>query len=322
MGDRHLQPQRPLTSAEDAVTQHTTAVTASQIVLNSQSVTAAWQMSGDLGWGGAMGGIGFTTLAQRPVDPQLATNLTEIFATPSGTSGPAPVAVAQITSGGADLLGGNGAPLEGSGVTLWEPSVGTALTGAGSGTTGIYRVTPGRSYTVRIKAVRSGRYALVLAGPHAVGGVASAQATPGSSDSLSLDPDGSTFTFSSGSSSSAQLEFSAGNGPGTRTVLVDLGSGKGKTSVSLSNDTVSLHRQGLPTTVGFQFLAQARVAGTSTFTLAGGATATLRPSWVSLNGPLKVTVSGLGTAKHVSLSLAASRASSLRRTLVPRPRRA
>jgi hypothetical protein len=152
--------------------------------------------------------------------------------------------------------------------------------------------------------------------------VASAQATPGSSDSLSLDPDGSTFTFSSGSSSSAQLEFSAGNGPGTRTVLVDLGSGKGKTSVSLSNATVSLHRQGLPTTVGFQFLAQARVAGTSTFTLAGGATATLRPSWVSLNGPLKVTVSGLGTAKHVSLSLAASRASSLRRTLVPRPRRA
>jgi hypothetical protein len=314
-------PNVPLTPSEDSVTRHTTAVTASQIVLNSKSVTAAWQMSGDLGWGGAMGGIGFTTLAQRPVDPQLATNLTEIFATPSGTSGPAPVAVAQITARGADLLGGDGAPLEGSGVTLWEPSVGTSLTGAGARTTGIYRVTPGRSYTVHTKAVRSGRYALILAGPHAVGGVASAQAMPGSSDSLSLDPDGSTFTFSSGSSSSAQLEFSAGNGPGTQTVLVDLGSGKGKTSVSLSNATVSVHRQGLPTTVGFQFLAQASVAGTSIFTLAGGATAALRPSWVSLRGPLKVTVSGLGTTEHVSLSLAASRAPFLRRSLVPRPGR-
>lgn len=91
--------------------------------------------------------------------------------------------------------------------------------------------------------------------------------------------------------------------------------------MTLSNATVSLHRLGLPTTVGFQFLAQARVGGTSTFTLAGGATATLRPSWVSLRGPLKVTVSGLGTTKHVPLSLAASRAPFLRRSLVPRPGR-
>ncbi len=310
-------PNVPFSAAElSTAGVHAADVTASQIVLNSQSSTAAWTMSGDLRWSGPMAKIGFTTLAQRPLDPSLGTTWADILGDGGPSGGAREIAVSQITTGGKELLTASGSPRNSNLVHLQEP----LDLGTGGRTSGIYSVAPGRSYTVRLTGERTGSFGLSLASPGSVVGVASAVISARASDAVSFTPGQSGIAFSGSSASPVQLEVSVGTRTDQRSLLVDLGSGLGRTTVGLSGGALTVQRLGPATSLGFQFLGRAKAAGSSTFEIGNEEVARLTPTWGSTSGTLSVALSGQKHAlRHLALAVSAARGSFFRNLLVAKP---
>jgi hypothetical protein len=292
----------------------------SQLILYPAGSTPEWKLTGAPGWSGNIENIGLTTLAQRPLHPELLTlhqiaNTADqlLFSGVGGASGgagsSAPAAtVAKITAHGKDLLGAQGAPLKGSGVKLAFSSDGVTANAARD-----YVLPAGRTYTVATHTLRRGDFGMLVLNGGDGAGVQNATAVPGATDSLTLRPGSPAIDFSGASGSPVTLELIGGQaGAGRRTAMLTLSSGAGATSASLgAGGQLVVHHSGASTHLSLQLFSGGVAVGTSTIPLSGGSSVSLTPHWSALAGSVSATIGG----RHVKLSLSSARGGALSKLL-------
>jgi hypothetical protein len=315
-------PPAPLAWAGEITseTEHLAGLERSQILLaKSTSTTNEWQLTGPPNWAGPMENLGITTMAERPLKPQLA-SLNNLGAAlqllvSSGTGGNAPAAaVSQITAAGHPQLGASGMPLKGSAVRLDLPSDGGMSEPAAD-----YVLPAGSTYTVKTETLHRGDFNMLALSGGDGAGVENALATPGSDDSLTVRPGSPTISFSGASGAPATLELIGGkSGAGRETVMLSLGSGAGNTSASLTGaGQLVVHHRGAPTRLSLQLFSGGVAVGSGSIALGRGSTVSLKPHWSSLAGSVSASIGG----RHLKLALSAKRGGALTRLLGVKPRK-
>jgi hypothetical protein len=341
--DQLGQPLAPAAFPNEAVNlaSHTAALQASQILLSPGGFVypgppnSVWQLTGPptlpsgpvAQWSGPISTIGLTTIAERPLDPVLASLnqnsaalavgvglVVLLGAAGSPTTGGPPAAIAQIDSGGQAQLDAYGLPLKGSPVKVHAPSDSGPLD-----THGIYELPGGRSYTLRTRTLHPGHFGLVEIGAGGGGGVLDATAPSHQSDSLTLTPGSPAVSFTGASRTPVTLELVAGaKGETRRTALFTLSAGTGVTTASLSpTGQLTVHRVGPAVGIALQLFSQGTSAGTSTVQFSSGDTLVLSPNWDKLASSVPATLTGTHLQR---LSFSAGRATDFTKLLGIRAR--
>jgi hypothetical protein len=302
---------------------HLAGLEQSQLLLGpSGSTNSEWQLTGAPNWSGTVEKLGITTMAQRPLKPQLLSlntlgNAAQVVLSSASTAGAgasAPAAaISQITAGGKSLLDSHGVPLKGSSVRLDLPA------DAGPpDTSGTYVLPVGKTYSVTTSTLHAGAFGMLALSGGGGAGIENATAAPGASDSLTLRPGSPTIAFSGASSSPVTLELvGSAAGAGRRTATLTLSSGKGLTSASLSSaGAIVVRHSGARANLSVQLFSRGVAVGTSTIALGGGATVSFTPRWAALPGSVSATVGG----RHTRLSLSRGRGGALSQLFAVTPR--
>jgi len=331
-------PLAPAAFPNEAVNtaNHTSALQQSQILLSPGGFVypgppnSVWQLQGPptlatgpvTKWSGPISTIGLTTMAQRPLDPSLASlnqngaalavgiGLVILLGAPGGpsTGGPS-AAIAQVDTGGKAQLDAHGVPVNGSHVKVYAPTDSGPVD-----TSGIYELPAGASYTIKTRTLHPGRFGLVEVSNGSGGGVLDATAVSRQSDTLTLSPGSPAVSFTGASSTPVTLELVSGhNGETRRTALLSLSSGAGETTASLSpTGQLTVHRVGRAVGIALQLFSQGTSAGTSRVQFTSGDTLVLTPNWDKLASSVPATLTG----GHLHrLSFSASRATSFSKFL-------
>jgi hypothetical protein len=301
---------------------HVAGLEQSQLLLGPSGLTSSeWQLTGAPNWSGTVEKLGITTMAQRPLKPQLfslntlgnAAQVVLSSASTAGSAGSAPAAISQITAAGKSQLDAHGVPLKGSSVRLELPAdAGPAET------SGTYVLPAGKTYSVTTSTLHAGAFGMLALSGGSGAGIENAAALPGASDSLTLRPGSPTIAFSGASSSPVTLELVGGTaGAGRRTATLTLSSGKGVTSASLNGaGAIVVRHSGARAHLSVQLFSRGVAVGTSTIVLGGGATVSFTPRWAALPGSVSATVGG----RHTRLSLSRGRGGALSRLFAVTPR--
>jgi hypothetical protein len=309
---RHL----PWSGEDGSLAEREVGLAESQLILYPAGSTPEWKLTGAPGWSGNIENIGVTTLAQRPVHPELLTlhliaNTADqlLFSAAGGASAAShgsAATVAQITSGSKHLLAAHGVPLKGSGVKLAFASDGDTANASRD-----YVLPAGKTYTIATQTLQRGDFGMLALDGGDGAGIENATAVPGTADSLTLRPGSPTIDFSGAPGSPVTLELIGGKaGAGRRTAMLTLGSGAGATSASLgAGGQLVVHHSGAATHLSLQLFSSGVAVGTSTIPLGGGSSVSLTPHWSALAGSVSATIGG----RHVRLSLSSARGSALSR---------
>jgi hypothetical protein len=321
-------PLAPAAFPNEAVNtaNHTLALQQSQILLSPGGFlypgppNSVWQLQGPptlptgpvADWSGPISTIGLTTVAQRPLDPSLASlnnmagdlavgvGLAIVLGAPgaASTSGPS-TAIAQINSEGRAQLDAHGVPVAGSRVKVNTPPDSGPVD-----TSGIYELPAGASYTMRTRTLHPGPFGLVEISNGTGAGILDATAVSHKSDTLTLSPGSPAISFTGASSGPVTLELVSGRtGETRRTALFSLSSGTGVTTASLSpTGELSVHRIGPSVGIALQLFSQGAGAGTSTVTFGSGDTLVLTPNWDKLASSVPATLTGTHL-QHLSFSV-------------------
>ncbi|HTW09533.1 MAG TPA: hypothetical protein VME46_18645 [Acidimicrobiales bacterium] len=341
--DQFGQPLAPAAFPNEAVNlaSHIAALQASQILVSPGGFVypgppnSVWQLTGPptlpngpvARWSGPISTIGLTTMAERPLDPVLA-SLNQnsaalavgvglvilLGATGSPSKGGPPAAIAQIDAGGKAQLDAYGVPVNGSHVKVHVPTDSGQVD-----TNGIYELPAGRSYTIKTRTLHPGHFGLVEISAGSGGGVLDATAISHQSDTLTLSPGSPTISFAGGSSAPVTLELVSGaKGETRRTALLSLASGTGETAASLSpTGQLTVHRVGPAVGIAIQLFSQGASAGTSTVQFSSGDTLVLTPNWDKVASSVPATLTGTHLQR---LSFSAGRATAFSKLLGVRDR--
>jgi hypothetical protein len=316
-GDRELlgEPEIPFPWAGEVASEreHAIGLEKSQILLGAKSPSGSeWQLTGAPSWEGTIERLGITTMAERPLKPQLLSlntlgSAAQIeFSSSATAGGSSAAAIGQITAAGKAQLNTHGVPLKGSAVKLDLPS-----DGGPAATSASYVLPAGRTYTVSTHTLQSGSFSMLSLTGGDGAGIERATAVPGVADSLTLTPGSPKIDFSGASAAPATLELIGGKpGAGRRVALLSLSSGAGATSATLNaNGSLVVHHSGAPTHLSVQLFSRGVAVGTSTVALGAHANLSLTPSWSALAGSVSATVGG----HRVRLSLSSARGGALSR---------